>query len=50
MLGSEIFVPKIKSFKVTDLAKAIKNNCKFKMIGIRPGEKLQEEMITKAIQ
>ena len=48
MLGSEIFVPKIKSFKVTDLAKAIKNNCKFKMIGIRPGEKLHEEMITKS--
>ena len=48
MLGSEIFVFKIKSFKVIDLAKAIKNNCKFKMIGIRPGEKLHEEMITKS--
>tara|TARA_B100001123_G_C15263485_1_gene1007503 strand:- start:833 stop:1828 length:996 start_codon:yes stop_codon:yes gene_type:complete len=48
MLGSEIFIPKIKSFKITDLAKAINYNCKFKLIGIRPGEKLHEEMITNS--
>ncbi len=44
--GDEIFVPKIPSLKITDLAKAINKKCKFKMIGIRPGEKLHEEMIT----
>ena len=44
--GGEIFVPKIPSYKVTDLAKAINNNCKFKIIGKRPGEKIHEEMIT----
>ena len=48
MLGSEIFVPKIKIFKVTDIYKQIKNNFKFKIIGIRPGEKIHEEMITKS--
>ena len=48
MLGSEIFVPKIKSFYITDLARAINDRCKFKYIGIRPGEKLHEEMITKS--
>lgn len=44
--GDEIFVPKIPSLRITDLAKAINRKCKFKMIGIRPGEKLHEEMIT----
>ena len=44
--GGEIFVPKIPSYKITDLARAIKNNCKFKIIGKRPGEKIHEEMIT----
>lgn len=48
MLGSEIFIPKIRSFRIIDLAKAINPNCKFKIIGIRPGEKLHEEMITKS--
>ena len=48
MLGGEIFVPKIKSFRVTDLARAINPNCNFKIIGIRPGEKLHEELISKA--
>lgn len=48
MLGSEIFVPKIKSFKIVDLAKAMNPNCKFRFIGIRPGEKLHEEMITRS--
>jgi len=44
--GGEIFVPKIPSYKIIDLAKSIKPNCKFKNIGIRPGEKLHEEMIS----
>ena len=47
-IGGEIFVPKLKSFKVTDLAKALDNRCKFNIIGIRPGEKLHEELFTKA--
>ncbi len=46
--GGEIFVPKLKSFKITDLAKAIDSKCKFKITGIRPGEKLHEELITTA--
>jgi UDP-N-acetylglucosamine 4,6-dehydratase/5-epimerase len=46
MKGGEIFVPKIPSFKVTDLIKALSNKPKIKLIGIRPGEKLHEEMIT----
>jgi UDP-N-acetylglucosamine 4,6-dehydratase (inverting) len=45
-LGGEIFVPKIPSFKITDLAKAICPSCKIKIIGIRPGEKLHEEMVS----
>jgi UDP-N-acetylglucosamine 4,6-dehydratase len=47
-IGGEIFIPKLKSFKVTDLAKALDDHCKFNIIGIRPGEKLHEELITKA--
>ena len=46
--GGEIFVPKIPSFKVTDLATAIGPNCEHKIIGIRPGEKLHEEMISSS--
>jgi len=45
MHGGEIFVPKIPSMKVTDLAKAIAPECDIKIIGIRPGEKLHEAMI-----
>lgn len=45
MKGGEIFVPKIPSMKVIDLAKAMAPNCKIKMIGIRVGEKLHEAMI-----
>ena len=45
-LGGEIFIPKIPSYKITDVAKAIAPNLPMKEIGIRPGEKLHEEMIT----
>ena len=47
MLGGEIFVPKLKSYKVLDLVKALDRNNKIEIIGIRPGEKLHEEMISK---
>ena len=46
MKGGEIFVPKIPSFRVMDLAKVFVSEKKIKVIGIRPGEKLHEEMIT----
>lgn len=46
MWGGEIFVPKIPSYKIIDLAKAILPKAKFKYVGIRPGEKLHEEMIS----
>jgi UDP-N-acetylglucosamine 4,6-dehydratase len=45
--GGEVFVPKIPSFYITDLAKAVSPNCKIKIIGIREGEKIHEEMISK---
>ena len=45
--GGEIFVPKIPSFKITALAEAIAPHCKQEIVGIRPGEKLHEEMITE---
>jgi UDP-N-acetylglucosamine 4,6-dehydratase/5-epimerase len=45
MYGGEIFVPKIPSMKVIDLAKAIGPECEMEVIGIRPGEKLHEAMI-----
>lgn len=45
-LGGEIFVPKIPSYHIADVAKAIAPNLPIKEIGIRPGEKLHEEMIT----
>ncbi len=44
--GGEIFVPKIPSYKITDVATAIAPECKQETVGIRPGEKLHEEMIT----
>ena len=47
MIGGELFVPKIPSIKITDLADAIAPNVKKKIVGIRPGEKLHEEMITE---
>ena len=45
MIGGEIYVKKIPSIKVTDIAKVITPNSKFEIIGIRPGEKLHEQMI-----
>jgi UDP-N-acetylglucosamine 4,6-dehydratase (inverting) len=45
-LGGEIFIPKIPSYKILDIAKAIAPECETKIVGIRPGEKLHEEMIT----
>ena len=44
--GSEIIVPKIPSYKIIDIAKSICPNCSIKIIGVRPGEKLHEEMIS----
>ena len=46
MKGKELFVPKIPSYKILDLAKAIQNKLRYKIIGIRPGEKIHEELIT----
>ena len=45
--GGEIFVPKLKSFKIIDLCKAIDSKKKIKIIGKRPGEKVHEELISK---
>ncbi len=47
LIGGEIFVPKIPSYRILDLAKAICPNCKIKYIGIRPGEKIHEQMVTE---
>jgi UDP-N-acetylglucosamine 4,6-dehydratase len=47
MHGGEIFVPKIPSFKVVDVAKVVAPTSKLELIGIRPGEKLHEVMITE---
>jgi UDP-N-acetylglucosamine 4,6-dehydratase len=44
--GGEIFIPKIPSYRITDIAQAIGPECEHKIIGIRPGEKIHEEMIT----
>ena len=46
--GGELFVPKIPSYRITDVAKAIGPNCDMPNVGIRPGEKLHEEMITSS--
>ena len=44
--GGELFIPKIPSYKITEVAKAIAPNLEHRVIGIRPGEKIHEEMIT----
>ena len=44
--GGEILIPKIPSYRITDVAKAVAPNCDLEIIGIRPGEKIHEEMIT----
>ncbi len=46
--GGEIFVPKIPSYRIMDVAEAIGPNCEKPIIGIRPGEKIHEEMITSS--
>lgn len=45
--GGEIFVPKIPSYRITDVAQAVGPNCRHEVVGIRPGEKLHEEMVTE---
>ncbi len=44
--GGEIFVPKIPSYRITDVATAVAPECKQEIVGVRPGEKIHEEMIT----
>lgn len=46
--GGELFVPKIPSYRITDVAEAIGPNCEKPIIGIRPGEKIHEEMISSS--
>jgi UDP-N-acetylglucosamine 4,6-dehydratase len=46
--GGEIFVPKIPSYRIEDLAEAVGPNCRREVVGIRPGEKIHEEMITSS--
>lgn len=46
--GGEIFIPKIPSYKLTDVAEAVAPECTLDIIGIRPGEKIHEEMITSS--
>lgn len=47
-VGGELFVPKIPSYKIMDVAEAIGPNCEKPVVGIRPGEKIHEEMITSS--
>jgi UDP-N-acetylglucosamine 4,6-dehydratase len=47
MVGGELFVPKIPSMNIMDLAKSICPECRIELVGIRPGEKLHEVMITR---
>lgn len=46
-IGGEIFIPKIPSYRITDVAKAIGPECAHPVIGIRPGEKIHEAMVTE---
>lgn len=47
MWGGELFVPKIPSYRITDLAEAVAPGCRTETVGIRPGEKLHEDLITE---
>ena len=47
MRGGEIFVPKLPSMRITDLAKIVAPDCEVEIIGIRPGEKLHEVLLTE---
>lgn len=46
--GGEVFVPKIPSYRIMDVAKAVAPHAQYEFVGIRPGEKIHEEMITEA--
>ena len=46
--GGEIFIPKIPSYRIIDVAKAVAPECELEIVGIRPGEKIHEEMITSS--
>ncbi|MEN9283526.1 MAG: UDP-N-acetylglucosamine 4-epimerase [Verrucomicrobiota bacterium] len=46
--GGELFVPKIPSYRITELAEAIGPSCEHQVVGLRPGEKIHEEMITSS--
>ena len=48
LIGGELLIPKLPSFKIMDLAKAISPKCKTPIIGIRPGEKIHEEMVSSS--
>ena len=48
LIGGELLIPKLPSYKIMDLAKAISSKCKTPIIGIRPGEKIHEEMISSS--
>ncbi|MEO5356479.1 MAG: UDP-N-acetylglucosamine 4,6-dehydratase (inverting) [Nitrospirae bacterium YQR-1] len=45
-VGGEVFIPKIPSMRITDLARAVCSDCKFKYVGIKPGEKIHETLIS----
>jgi FlaA1/EpsC-like NDP-sugar epimerase len=47
-LGGEIFVPKIPSYRILDVARAVGPHCEHRIVGLRPGEKIHEEMITES--
>ena len=47
-MGGEIFIPKIPSYRITDVAEAIAPHCEKQVVGLRPGEKIHEEMITRS--
>lgn len=48
MWGGELFIPKIPSYRILDVAKAVAPECKLRIIGIRPGEKIHEDLLTQS--